>query len=58
MPSSVSLRRLPPPARRRALELLADAGPAVVAEAIMLARGFSVEQMVELVRAVAGNRDS
>jgi hypothetical protein len=43
-------RRGPKPDRRRALELLASS-PDGCSEAIMLARGFTVEQMVELVRA-------
>jgi hypothetical protein len=59
-------RRLPKPDRRRALELLA-ASPDGCTEAIMLAHGFTVAQMVELVRAglasataervVAGSRE-
>jgi hypothetical protein len=58
-------RRLPKPDRRRALELLASCRDGC-AEAIMLAHGFTVAQMVELVRdglatataerVVAGNR--
>jgi hypothetical protein len=43
-------RRLLKPDRRRALELLASC-PEGCTEAIMLAHGFTVEQMVELVRA-------
>jgi hypothetical protein len=43
-------RRLPKPDRRRALELLASC-PDGFTEAIMLAHGFTVAQMVELVRA-------
>ena len=43
-------RRGPKPDRRRALELLASS-PDGCSEAIMLARGFTVEQMVELVHA-------
>ena len=39
-----------PAIRRRALELLASCGDGCT-EAIMLAHGFSVEQMVDLVRA-------
>jgi hypothetical protein len=42
-------QRLPKPDRRRALELLA-ASPDGCTEAIMLAHGFTVAQMVELVR--------
>jgi hypothetical protein len=37
--------------RRRALELLADAGPGGCTEAVMLAHGFTIGQMVDLVRA-------
>ncbi len=58
-------RRLPKPDRRRALELLASCRDGC-AEAIMLAHGFTVAQLVELVRdglatataerVVAGNR--
>jgi hypothetical protein len=40
----------PKPDRRRALELLATS-PDGATEAIMLAHGFTVDQMVELVRA-------
>jgi hypothetical protein len=57
--------RRPKPDRRRALELLASCRDGYT-EAIMLAHGFTVAQMVELVRAglatataervVAGNR--
>jgi hypothetical protein len=43
-------RRGPKPDRRRALELLASS-PDGCSEAIMLARGFTVEQMDELLRA-------
>jgi hypothetical protein len=43
-------KRVPPATRRRALELLASC-PDGCTEAIMLAHGFSIEQMVELVRA-------
>jgi hypothetical protein len=43
-------RRGPKPDRRRALELLASS-PDGCSEAIMLARGFTAEQMVELVHA-------
>jgi hypothetical protein len=42
-------RRRPKPDRRRALELLAASRDGA-AEAIMLAHGFTVEQLVELVR--------
>jgi hypothetical protein len=47
---SASARRLPRPDRRRALELLAASRDGCT-EAIMLAHGFTVAQMVELVRA-------
>jgi hypothetical protein len=43
-------RRRPKPDRRRALELLA-ASPDGLPEAIMLANGFTVQQLAELVRA-------
>jgi hypothetical protein len=43
-------KRIPPATRRRALELLASC-PDGCTEAIMLAHGFSIERMVELVRA-------
>jgi hypothetical protein len=43
-------RRGPKPDRRRALELLASCRDGCT-EAIMLAHGFSIAQMVELVRA-------
>ena len=43
-------RRGPKPDRRRALELLASS-PDGCSEPIMLARGFTAEQMVELVHA-------
>jgi hypothetical protein len=49
MPSSA--RRLPAPTRRRALELLADCPQEGCAEAVMLAHGFTIPQLVELVRA-------
>jgi hypothetical protein len=59
-----SNRRNPKPDRSRALELLADSDG--VTEAVMLAHGFTIPQMVELVRAglatataermVAGNK--
>jgi hypothetical protein len=44
-------RRYPAPFRRRALELLAGSPHKGCAEAVMLAHGFTVAQMVELVRA-------
>jgi len=43
-------KRIPPATRRRALELLASCRDGAT-EAIMLAHNFTVEQMVELVRA-------
>ena len=43
-------KRVPTPDRRRALELLA-ASPDGATEAMMVARGFTVAQIVELVRA-------
>jgi hypothetical protein len=43
-------RRLPKPDRRRALELLATSRDGCT-EAIMLAHGFTIPQLVELVRA-------
>jgi hypothetical protein len=43
------LRRRPKPDRRRALELLASSRDGCT-EAIMLAHGFTIAQMVELVR--------
>jgi hypothetical protein len=48
---SVVARRLPRPTQRRALELLADCPQEGCAEPIMRAHGFTVDQMVELVRA-------
>jgi hypothetical protein len=44
------IRRLPKPDRRRALELLASCRDGCT-EAMMLAHGFTIPQMVELVRA-------
>jgi hypothetical protein len=44
-------RRLPKPDRRRALELLASCPKEGCTQAILLAHGFTVEQMVTLVRA-------
>jgi len=49
MPTSRTRRR-PKPDRRRALELLAASRDGCT-EAIMLAQGFTVPQMVDLVRA-------
>jgi len=43
-------RRNPPATRRRALELLASCRDGCT-EAIMLAHGFTVEMLVEMVRA-------
>jgi hypothetical protein len=45
-----SRKRVPKPDRRRALELLASC-PEGCTETIMLAHGFTIEQMVDLVRA-------
>jgi hypothetical protein len=45
-----SRKRRPPASRRRALELLA-VSPDGCTEAIMVAHGFTVQQMVDLVRA-------
>lgn len=45
-----SRSHVPKPDRRRALELLA-ASPGGLPEAIMLANGFTVQQLAELVRA-------
>jgi hypothetical protein len=50
MPQLRRPRRLPRPDRRRALELLASCRDGCT-EAIMLAHGVTVEQMVELVHA-------
>jgi hypothetical protein len=44
------LRPRPKPDRRRALELLAGCPQEGCTEAVLLAHGFTVEQMVELVR--------
>jgi hypothetical protein len=65
MPTSGTRRRPQKPDRRHALEWLASCRDGCT-EAIMLAHGFTTEQMVELVRAglatataervVAGNR--
>src|SRR5262245_7418296 len=50
MPATYSRRRRgPKPERRRALELLA-ASPDGCSEAIMLAHGFTVEFLVDLIR--------
>jgi hypothetical protein len=46
-----SRKRHPKPDRLRALELLAGCGADGCTEALMLAQGFTVPQMVELVRA-------
>ena len=50
MPQPYRRRHGPKPDRRRALELLA-ASPDGCTEAIMLSHGFTIPQMVELVRA-------
>ena len=47
MPQLRRPRRLPRPDRRRALELLASSRNGAT-EAIMLAHGFTVEQMIDL----------
>lgn len=46
-----SLRPRPKPNRRRALELLAQCPHEGCTQAVLLAHGFGIEQMVELVRA-------
>jgi hypothetical protein len=46
-----SRKRVPKPDRRHALELLAAASPDGLPEAVMLAHGFTVAQMVELIAA-------
>ncbi len=50
------LRRRPKPDRRRALDLLASCRDGCT-EAIMLAHGFSIDMMVELVNAGRQVRD-
>ena len=50
MPPPRRPRRGPKPDRRRALELLADNRDGCT-EALMIAHGFSIELMVEVVRA-------
>jgi hypothetical protein len=45
-----SRNRSPPATRRRALELLAGSADGMT-EAMLVAHGFTVEQMVELIRA-------
>ena len=50
MPHPHRQRRAPKPDRRRALELLAGSRDGLT-EATMIAHGFSIAQMVELVRA-------
>ena len=50
MPTPRTGRRLPKPDRRRALELLAASRDGAT-EAVMLAHGFGIPLMVELVRA-------
>jgi hypothetical protein len=49
-PHQRSLKRVPKPDRRRALEMLA-ASPHGCTEGMMRAPGFTIEQMVELIRA-------
>ena len=55
MPTSRA--RQPKPDRRRALELLAGCGADGCTEAIVLAHGFTVDDMVELVRAALATGD-
>jgi hypothetical protein len=50
LPTSANRRRLPKPDRRRALELLAASHDGAT-EAVMLAHGFTVKLLVELVNA-------
>jgi hypothetical protein len=50
-PARTARSRLPKPDRRRALELLAACLQEGCTQAILLAHGFTVEQMVERVRA-------
>jgi hypothetical protein len=50
-------RRTLKPDRRRALELLADCPQEGCTEAVMLANGVTIEQMVELVRAGLASGD-
>jgi hypothetical protein len=47
----VKPKRLPKPDQRRALELLADCPQEGCAEAVMIAHGFTIPQLVDLVRA-------
>jgi hypothetical protein len=49
--------RIPKPTRRRALELLASCRDGCT-EAIMLAHGFTIDMMVELVRAGLATAES
>jgi len=49
MPTPHSRSRSPPATRRRALELLAGSADGMT-EAMLVAHGFTVEQMVELIR--------
>jgi hypothetical protein len=50
LPATARRQNRPPATRRRALELLASC-PDGYTEAIMLAHGFTVEQMVALIHA-------
>jgi hypothetical protein len=50
-PGRPASRPAPEPTRRRALELLASCGVEGCTQALMMAHGFSIEDMVELVRA-------
>ena len=43
-------RRRPKPSKRRALELLAGAGPAGFPSNMLIAHGFTIADVVELVR--------
>ena len=50
-PHQRSRKRVPKPDRVRALELLAGCPQEGCTEAVLAAHGFTIEQMVELVRA-------
>jgi hypothetical protein len=50
-PARAGRSRRPKPDRRRALQLLADCPQEGCTQALLVAHGFTVEQMVELVRA-------
>ena len=51
MPHPYQRRRGPKPDRRRALELLAASAADGCTEAVMLAHGFSIDMLVELINA-------